>query len=589
VTRLVTTAVLGLGLLVGLGSCDSRRPSGASSLQNEAAMVAEESLDERLLGIRFVDVTEEVGLDFVHDSGSGEDYSLPAIMGGGAAVFDYDGDGDLDIYLINSGKAPPGGSGPGTVRNRLFRQESDGRFSDATESSGLGDAGYGMGCAIGDIDNDGDLDVFVTNWGPNALYRNDGPGEDGQVRFSEVSAQMGIEGDDFSTSAVFLDYDRDGYLDLYVTQYVNFDPRRVCTQEGGRRDYCGPTQFAGVPDTLLRNLGGRSFLDVSREAGIARAAYAGLGVVSADLDDDGWVDIYVANDADPNSLWINQGDGTFVDEAIVLGAAFSGYGVAEAGMGIAIGDSDEDGDLDLFVSHLVQETNTHYENRGQEGFEDTTAELGFATSSVSSTGFGTAFFDYDNDGDLDLVVVNGAVKRRSGAHPVHGEWFWSPYAERNLLFQNTLVETGRRGFIDVSGEAGPLTGGLDVSRGVLPVDIDGDGDLDLLVTNIEAPARLYRNEGGSSGSWVEIRVLDSRLRREALGAKVTIVTAGRRYVRHAVPFGGYLSGAEGRIHLGLATEETVQRYEVRWPDGFEERFSGGPARRVVELRRGEGQ
>jgi hypothetical protein len=570
-------SILGLGLVFVLSSCGEGLEE-VSPDSIPAGSGAEPAPEESPLAIRFVDMTEDVGLDFVHQSGPSDDYSLPAVMGGGVAVLDYDSDGDLDIYLVNSGNA----------RNRLFRQEPDGRFRDVTESSGLGDSGYGMGCAIGDYDNDGDLDVFVTNWGQNALYRNNGRSADGRVDFSEVAAEVGLGGSHFSTSSIFLDYDRDGYLDLYVTQYVDFDPRRICTQEGGRRDFCGPTQFPGVSDTLYRNLGGRGFRDVSDETGVAGTDYAGLGVVSADLNDDGWMDIYVANDADPNNLWINQGDGTFADEAIVSGAAFSGYGVAEAGMGIAVGDSDGDGDLDLFVSHLVQETNTHYENRGPEGFEDTTVELGLAASSVSSTGFGTAFFDYDNDGDLDLAVVNGAVKRRSSADLSRPEWFWSPYAERNLLFRNMLAETGRRKFVNVSEEAGPLSGLFEVSRGLLPADIDGDGDLDLLVTNIQGRARLYRNEGGDSGSWVEIRVLEPRLGRESLGAKVTVLTAAAHYVRHVIPFGGYLSGGEGRIHLGLGKEESVLGFIVRWPDGSEERFAGGSARRVVELRRGEG-
>ena len=537
-------------------------------------MAADETLAEGELGVRWVEITAEVGLDFVHQSGPKEDYAMPAIMGGGAAIFDYDGDGDLDLYLINSGDPDKN-----TVPNRLYRQEPDGRFKDVTASSGLGDTGYGMGCAVGDIDNDGDLDVFVSNWGPDSLFRNEGDGS-----FSEISIAAGIEGEGWSTSAAFFDYDRDGFLDLYVARYVRFDPRRECALESGRRGYCGPTQFSGETDLLYRNMGDGRFVDVSRAAGIATVGDAGLGVLCADFDDDGWLDVYVANDSDPNNLWLNQGDGSFVDEAILLGVAFNRYGVGEAGMGVVAGDGDGDGDLDLFMAHLIEETNTYYENRGLEGFEDTTAGIGLALPSVPFTGFGTAFFDYDNDGDLDLAVVNGGVKRRQRILGERSDWFWNAYAEPNLVFENL----GHGRFADVSSQAAPFSTELEVSRGLIAADLDQDGDLDLLVTNIEGPARLYRNDGGSENGWIEIRVLDPRYGRAAVGARVVVVTERERYVRHLLPAAGYLTGTPARLHFGLGADQRIDSFEVRWPDGEAEVFAGALLRQVVELRRGSG-
>jgi hypothetical protein len=524
-------------------------------------------------GIVLVEITAETGLDVRHHAGPQDDYPMPAVMGGGAAVFDYDGDGDLDLYFVDYGES--GSERSETGRDRLYRRGDDGRYADVTREAGLGDPGRGMGCAVGDVDNDGDLDLFVSNWGPDTLWRNDGDGT-----FTDVSEAAGIGDPGFGTSATFLDYDRDGLLDLFVARYVAFDPDLRCAQEGGRRDYCGPTQFEGLHDLLYHGEGGGRFRDASREAGIAAVADAGLGVVAADLDDDGWIDLYVANDADPNHLWINRRDGTFEERAMVLGAAFNEYGVAEAGMGVAAGDVDDDGDLDLFLTHLIGETNTLYRNVGVDGFEDATAASGLGPPGLPYTGFGTALVDLDNDGDLDTAVVNGGVKRRPEVLAQRAGAFWRHYAEPNLLFRN-----GGDGRFAALGHWGPV----EVGRGLFPFDHDRDGDLDLLTTAIDGPARLHRVDGGEAAAWIEIRALDPALRREALGAKVTVHAAGRRWVRHAIPAGGYLTSGHGWIHLGLGDAAAVDRFEVRWPDGSEEAFDGARARQVVELRRGEGR
>ncbi|HVS66295.1 MAG TPA: CRTAC1 family protein [Thermoanaerobaculia bacterium] len=515
-----------------------------------------------------VDVTAESGIDFVHHTGSNYDYALPRIMGGGAAVFDANGDGRPDLYLI----APAGA-------NVLYLQGADGRFADATERSGLADEGYGMGCAVGDVDNDGDLDVYVTNWGPDVLYRNRGNGT-----FEDVTERAGVATSGVSASATFLDYDRDGLLDLFVTRYVRFDPERRCVQDGARRDFCGPAQFPGESDVLYRNLGDARFADVSQEAGIRSLEDAGLGVVAADVDDDGWIDVYVANDADPNHLWINQRDGTFVEDGLLMGAALNRFGAAEAGMGVVAGDADADGDLDLFVTNLFEESNTLYENDGAGGFLDATVERGLAVPSVGYTGFGTAFADLDNDSDLDLAMVNGAVKRRPSALSPRADWPWAAYAEPNQI----LLNDGNGRYAEVTSGCGAFCAEIEISRGLIAADLDADGDLDLVVTNLEGPTRIYRNEGAERRSWIQLRVVDPELEREALGARVKIVTAAAELVRHVTPIGGYLTGGEALIHVGLGAEERVERYEVRWPGGELETFTGGPARRVVELRRGEG-
>ncbi|HVR29582.1 MAG TPA: CRTAC1 family protein, partial [Thermoanaerobaculia bacterium] len=526
-----------------------------------------------------VEVALEHGVDFVHDSGAEGAYLMPEIMAGGVAVFDYDGDDHLDLYFVQSGeRVPPPGQAARNAPDRLYRNQGDGTFRDATAGSGLGDRGYGMGAAVGDIDNDGDLDLYVSNYGPDSLWRNNGNGT-----FSEVTGAWGLGDPAWSASAAFCDFDRDGFLDLYVTRYVAFDPGRECAQQGGRRDYCGPTVFPGVHDLLYRNESGRRFADVSVESGIATVEDAGLGVVCEDLDDDGWPDFYVANDADPNNLWINQRDGTFVDDGMLLGAAFNRMGTAEAGMGVVAADVDGDGAVDLLVSNLIEETNTFYRNLGPAGFEDATASAGLGVGSMDLTGFGVAFFDLENDGHLDVAIVNGAVKRRPSPWDPAASGFWSDYAEPNLLFANT----GGARFTEVL--AAPFTGTAEVSRAIVAADLDGDGDLDLVTTTLDGPARIYRNDGGNAGSWLSMAVVDPRLRRDAIGARVTILAGGRSIVRHASPAGGYLTGSGARIHLGLGSIERVDGFVVRWPGGEEESFAGGPARRTVELRRGEGK
>lgn len=523
----------------------------------------------------FKEVTRSAGIDFVHEPGVDGTYFMPESIGSGCALFDFDNDGLLDIYLING--TPRAGA---PTSNRLYRQQAGGTFVDVTSASGLGDTGYGMGVAIGDIDNDGFLDVYISNYGPDALYRNNGDGT-----FTNITASAGIDNPAWGCSVTFLDFDRDGYLDIFVTNYLAYDPADAsfCMDGAGRQDYCGPATYPGVADVLFRNLGDGRFEDVSTSAGIAGLAYRGLGVVSADFNRDGLADIYVANDGDPNSMWLNNGDGTFRDVALPMGAAFNALGQAEAGMGVAIGDVDNSGHFDLFISHLRTESNTLYCYQPELGFIDITAAAGLGGVSVPFTGFGAGFLDIEHNGALDLIVVNGRVTRGpllTSREPVQ---YWDHYAEPNLLFLNDGKGRFRR-----AGEQERFCALVENSRGLAIGDMDNDGDLDLLVLNEGGRARLFHNVAGAKGNWVMVRAVDPRLRRDAIGAELTVVAAGQRYLRLIQPGYSFLSSSDLRAHFGLGTATRFDAIEVRWPDGRRERFPGGEANRQLELRRGEG-
>ncbi len=528
----------------------------------------------------FVEIGEAAGLEFAHETGSSGKFLFPEIMGGGCAMFDFDNDGDLDIYLTTGHDLLPQleGAGPG---NRLFRQEADGRFVDVSESSGLNDRGYGMGVAIGDVDNDGDVDVYVSNYGPDQLYRNLGDG-----RFENVTAAAGIAVSGWSTSAVFLDYDGDGFLDLYVTRYVEVNSLKQCSDGLGRPDYCSPHAFYPIHDVLLHNNGDGSFADVSRSAGIASVSAAGLGVVCEDFNDDGRMDIYVANDAFPNNMWINKGDGTFRNDAVILGTALNLNGRPEAGMGVVAADFDNDADVDLFMTHLRHESNTLYLNLGGgSGFDDATAVKGLGESSIPFTGFGTAAFDVELDGDLDLFVANGAVVRRTPFPQAVVSPPWNDYAEPNLFY----INDGHGRFSESSGGSmAAICSPAEVSRGVAAGDIDSDGDIDLLVVNLQGAARLYRNDAPRRGHWLGVRAIDPKLGRDAIGARITLAAAGGKRIRTIGAGSSYLSSRDLRAHFGLGDWTQVDGIEVRWPDGVRETFAPPSLDQYITLERGSG-
>ncbi|MGH7202238.1 MAG: FG-GAP repeat domain-containing protein, partial [Planctomycetaceae bacterium] len=424
----------------------------------------------------FTDVTAEAGIEFLHVTGRRGRYFFPDVMAPGGAMLDFDLDGDLDILLINSGSPKAAADDHGS--NRLYRQEPGGRFADVTEGSGLEGGDYGMGVAVGDVNNDGRPDVYVTNYGPDRLYLNQADGT-----FLDITEAAGIDNPQWGASACFVDYDRDGRLDLMVTNYVDYYPSRQCVDGRGREDFCGPQVFFGTADKLYRNESGSGttvrFTDVSLSSGIAHQRGPGLSVTAADFNGDRWPDIYVANDGAANFLWINQRDGTFRDEAVLQGVANDALGRAQAGMGIAVGDVNGDAAFDLFVTHLAGETNTLYLSDAA-GFRDAGPSAGLAGPSFPYTGFGTALADLDHDGDLDALVVNGRVKRpeSASAGDEADTNFWRSYAEPNQISLND----GDGRFEEFSSSADPFTSAVDASRGLAAGDIDNDGDLDVLVT-----------------------------------------------------------------------------------------------------------
>ena len=476
----------------------------------------------------FTEVTSALGFSQTDESWPAGTHALPEVIGSGVALFDYDNDAALDILHI---RFPPPGKTDTPAPNRLFRQQPDGTFVDVTEIAGIGDEGYGQGVAIGDVDNDGDADVYVTNYGPDAFYRNNG---DGTFSLTDI----GISNEAWGTSATFGDYNRDGYLDLYIANYVQFDPAAVCRGKHSAPDYCNPQVFDAAPDRLFQNRGDGTFIDVTQQAGIAAMSGRGLGVVCLDLTGDGWVDFYVANDGEANQLWVNQTDGTFSEEAIVRGLAFNAYGHPEGSMGIAVGDLNGDMRADLFATHLSGETNTLYITTPYAAFVDMTEVAGFAGHDLLFTGFGCGFLDFDNDADLDIALVNGRVKRGAILDGANVGAFWNFYAEPNLLFQNSRTSTENTGenvtFNDVSSLAPDFTGRVEVSRGMAFGDIDRDGDIDMVVSNLDNRIRLFRNDTPMpDNNYLFVQAITQN--RDALGAQVTLHTESHTLTSYILP------------------------------------------------------
>jgi hypothetical protein len=532
----------------------------------------------------FRDVTDEVGLDFTHDPGPDGSFLMPQAVGSGCAIFDCDGDGRLDIYLLQN-------AGPKSAsRNRLFRQTKDGKFEDISAGSGLDIAGYCMGVAVGDVNNDGRPDVLVTAYGGSKLFLNLGGG-----KFEDVTAECGLDNLLWGTSAAFFDYDRDGLLDLVIVNYVDYDPSWPCSSPGGVRDFCAPKVFPGTVSKLFHNRGpgpagdGKParvrFEDVSVASGIGLLPGPGLGVVCADFDGDGWPDVFVANDGQPNRLWMNQKNGTFKEEAVSRNVALTQMGQAYAGMGVAAGDADNDGMIDLYVTHLTTETNTFWKQGPRGQFKDQTAALGLTGTRWRGTGFGTLMADFDNDGWLDIAIVNGRVQRGGAFTGTGLPPYWEPYAERNQV----LANAGGGKFRDVSHNNPALCGTPNVGRGLACGDIDGDGGIDLLVLAIHGKARLLRNVAPDRGHWLAVRAIDPKLNRDAYGAEVTVKAGGTTRLRLVTTSDTYLSSNSPVAHFGLGSADKVDAVEVLWPDGTKETFPGGAADRAVELRKGEGR
>ena len=539
----------------------------------------------------FVEAAEKVGLNFHHYNGMTGKFFLPEIMGGGAAVVDYDNDGDLNVFLVQGSVLEPGTQPNATLfpwhqsdppTGRLFRNDlnlgtdnsSKLKFSDVTQKSEIVAKGYGMGVAVGDINNDGWPDLYLTNLGSNQMLLNKGDGT-----FTDVTTKTATDDRRWSTSASFLDYDRDGWLDLMVVNYADFSTTNnpSCYAATSARDYCTPRVFQAPGNRLLHNRRDGTFEDVTVAAKVDREFGHGLGVVAADYDDDGLTDIFVANDGDPNQLWINQKNGTFKNEALLAGAAVNRDGKAEAGMGVDAGDFNGDGTDDIFVTHLMDETNTLFTNLGSITFEDRTREAGLGTPGRRFTGFGTLFFDYDNDGWFDLFVANGAVQLLPELMSKGDRY---PLGQPNQLFHNS----GNGRFVEIIEEAGPSFQFLDVSRGAAFGDVDNDGDTDVLVTNNNGKPRLLLNEAGNRNHWLGLRIIGKN-GRDLLGTKVEIVITKNRILRRRVRTdGSYLSANDPRVLVGLGNSRSVEAIRVRWPDGRMKEITGPLVDRYITIK-----
>jgi len=451
-----------------------------------------------------------------------------------------------------------------------------------------------MGVAVGDINNDGKVDVLVTEFGRTRLFLNQST--DAKPRFVDVTEGSGISNSMWATSSCFVDYDRDGWLDLVVVNYLDYDPSRWCADGSGRHDFCGPDNFSGRPTKLYRNLGraarpedaaaGYLFEDVTVAAGLAATPGPGLGVFCADFNGDRWADIFIANDGKPNHLWINKQDGTFVEEGLFTGLATNAMGKAEANMGVAIGDVDGNGLFDLFVTHLTSETHTLWQQESRGQFRDRTVSAGITTA-WRGTGFGTVMADFNNDGAIDLSIANGRVIRGRRPKDLVPDLdpFWAIYCERNQL----LLNDGRGHFVDASQDNAPFCAQAAVSRGLACADFDNDGGLDLLVTRIGASVGLYRNSAAKRGHWLTVRAIDPALHRDAYGAEILLHSHKRHLMGWINPGYSYLCSNDPRAHFGLGDVDSFDSIDVVWPDGVEESFAGGQADRIVVLSRGGGK
>jgi hypothetical protein len=508
---------------------------------------------------------------------------MPQAIGSGVALFDFNQDGLLDIYLLQNG-------GPKGATNKLYQQLPGGKFKDVSAGSGLDIAGYNMGVAIGDVNNDGWPDVLVTQYGALRLFLNNGNGT-----FTDVTEEAGLKNPAWGVSAAFFDFDRDGWLDLVVVNYVDYDPTWPCPSPDGGREYCSPSVFPHRVSRLFRNLGpgpslSRStrpavprFQDVTVASGLGSRPGPGLGVVCADFNGDGWPDIFIANDGAPNHLWINRHNGTFAEEAVERGLAYNAWGRSQAGMGVAFGDIHGQGWFDVYVTHLAEEYNTLWRQGPRGLFRDQTAAHGLAKPRWRGTGFGTVLADFDQDGTLDLAVVNGRITRREQGNPALGE-HWGRYAERNQLFANDGVGH----FRDISLWNEDFCGPGNVARGLAYGDLQGTGALDLLVTTIAGRARLYKNVAPNRGHWLRVRAVEPALKRDAYGAEIQVRAGERSWLRWINPASSFLSSSDPRAHFGLGSAGQVDAIAVVWPDGAEEAFPGSFADREVVLRKGEG-
>jgi len=521
------------------------------------------------------------GITWKHSNGRSPQYYLPETTGAGCAFLDYDNDGWLDIYLVNSGKCdffdpkPP-------LRNALYKNNRDGTFTDVTEKAGVPGGGYGMGVAVGDYDNDGFPDLYVTQYGRSILYHNNGDGT-----FTDVTEKAGVAAPGWGSSAVWFDYDNDGQLDLFVCRFVDFgkEKNKFCGNSAtGERYYCVPRVYDPMPSWLFHNTGDGTFTDVSKESGIANYPGKAWGVVACDINNDGRMDLFVANDTVANFLLMNQGNGKFVDIGTEAGVAYSSEGSARSGMGVDAADYDGDGWTDLFVSNVDREMYSLYRNNGDNTFEDESAVTGIGKITRLLSGWGLKFFDFDNDGNVDLFLANGHPddKVETRVSDVH-------YSEPMLLFRNNETRSPQR-FENVSSQAGPIFSQRFAARGLAIGDFDNNGAIDVLVAvNNDAPI-LLRNTGASGNHWLGVRLVGKKCNRDAVGAVVTCQAGDLKRHVFKVGAGSYLSSHDPRLVLGIGPRTKIDWVEVKWPGpgGLVERFSNLPIDKYVVLEEGTG-
>ena len=519
----------------------------------------------------FVDITEQAGIAFRHVNGASAQKHIAETMGSGALFFDFDNDGWLDLFLVDGGSVADPAVAQ-RARHRLYRNNGAGRFEDVTATAGVQHRDYGMGACAADYDNDDRVDLYVTNAGPDVLYHNDGRG------FSDVTARAGVGSSLLGASCAFADIDNDGDVDLFVANYVEPDPAKICG-DARARAYCRPDVYSGVPGVMYRNNGDGTFTDVTKASGLDRRDGKALGVVFADYDGDGWIDLFVANDLTRNFLFHNEGKGVFKEVGLPAGVAVASDGRVRAGMGTDFGDYDGDGKLDLVVTNFESETHSLFRNLGGGLFADATFESGLGPATLPFLGFGVAFFDYDNDTDLDLVVANGHVLDNTSLFKST-----SRYAQRNLLLRNE----GHGRFLEVGRQSGPGFAFEKVSRTVVAGDIDNDGDLDLLVSNNGQSADLLRNDLSGGGNALRVRLRGRQSNRDGVGALVTATVGTRRLVREVRSGSSYLGQSDVRVHFGLGQAKVVDRLDVRWPSGRVDVLKAIASQQDVTVAEGEG-
>ena len=524
--------------------------------------------------VQFVNVASKLGVNYKHENGASTEKYLPETMGSGAIIFDYDNDGWADLFFVNGGSFTDKRVAA-RARHRLYRNIGEGRFIDVSDSSGIEISGFGMGGCSADYDNDGWTDLYITAVGPDKLYHNTG-----KNMFTDVSSAAGLGEELWSTSCAFGDIDNDGDLDLYVARYVDFsvENNKYCTLLEGLRAYCHPNVYKGVPDILYRNNGNGTFTDITREAGITKSGN-GLGVVFGDYDDDGWTDIYVANDSTPNFLYHNKGKGIFEEVAFWSGVAVGAGGKPLAGMGTDLGDINGDGLLDIFVTNLDGQTHSLYKNIGKGLFADITFFSGVGEVTLPFVGFGTALFDYDNDGDLDISIANGDVidnNRRLRES--------TTYEQLNLLLRND--GTGK--FTSVGSLSGSGFALKKASRALAVGDMDNDGDLDIVISNVGATSDLLQNDGGNRSNSILVRTVGFASNRDGIGARLKLFVGGKVIVRDVKAGSSYLAQNDLRVHFGLGEAPRADRLEIRWPSGTVDTIANIAANQIFTVKEGIG-